>query len=135
MNTQAWLERCVEKTVVAPVDSQTRGTLLFALSTLGSLAHNLTFIQTLISEEMMQVSPFPFIEHLRKQGFEQGARENCITNILSVLAERFPMSDVQPIEQVLESIEELDHLTELHRTAVRTSSVETFLQALNATEV
>ena len=135
MNKEAWLERCVEKTVGAPVDPQTRGTLLFALSTLGSLAHNLTFIQTLISEEMMQVSPFPFIEHLRKQGFEQGARENCITNILSVLAERFPMSDVQPIGQVLESIEELDRLTELHRTAVRTSSVETFLQALNATEV
>jgi hypothetical protein len=130
MNTEAWLERCVEKTVVAPVDSQTRGTLLFALSTLGSLAHDLTFIQTLISEEMMQESPFPFIEHLRKQG----ARENCITNILSVLTERFPLSDVQPVEQALESISDIDRLTELHRTAVRTSSVEAFLQGLDASE-
>ena len=62
MNTEAWLERCVEKTVGAPVDTQTRGTLLFALSTLGSLAHDLTFIQKLISEEIMQESPY--YEHI-----------------------------------------------------------------------
>ena len=134
MNTEAWLERCVEKTVVAPVDSQTRGTLLFALSTLGSLAYDLTFLQTLISEEMMQESPFPFIEHLRKQGIEQGARETSIKNILSVLTERFPLSDVQPVEQALESIEDLEQLTELLRTAVRTASVEAFLQVLDASE-
>ncbi len=124
---EEWLERCVEKTVDAPVDTQTRGTLLFALSTLGSLEYDLTFIQTLISEEMMQKSPFPYIEHLRKQG----ARENSINFILSVLTERFPLSDVQPVEQALESILDLDRLTELHRTAVRTSSVETFLQGID----
>ena len=83
----------------------------------------------------MQKSPFPYIEHLRKQGFEQGARENSITNILSVLTERFPLSDVQPVEQALESVQDLDRLTELHRTAVRTSSVEAFLQGIDATEV
>ncbi len=131
MNTEAWLERCVEKTVSAPVDSQTRGTLLFALSTLSSLAYDLTFIQTLISEEMMQESPFPFIEHLRKQGIEQGARENCITNILSVLTKRFPLGDVQPVSVALESIEDLDRLTELHLTAIDTPNVEAFLQELN----
>ena len=127
VNTEAWLERCVEKTVAAPVDTQTRGTLLFALSTLGSLAHDLTFIQTLISEEMMQESPFPFIEHLRKQG----ARENSINNILSVLTERFPLSNMQPVEQALESILDLEQLTELLRAAVRTASVEAFLQGLD----
>jgi hypothetical protein len=58
MGTEVWLERCVEKTVVAPVDPQTRGTLLFALSTLGSLAHDLTFIQKLISEETRPMSRF-----------------------------------------------------------------------------
>ena len=127
MNKEAWLERCVEKTVGAPVDTQTRGTLLFALSTLGSLKYDLTFIQKLISEEMMQKSPFPYIEHLRKQG----ARETSINYILSVLTERFPLSDVQPVEQALESIQDFDRLTELHRTAVRTSSVETFLQGID----
>ncbi len=69
-----------------------------------------------------------------KQGINRGARENCVTNILSVLTERFPLSDVQPVEQALESILDLERLTELHRTAVRTSSVETFLQGLDASE-
>ena len=58
MNTEAWLERCVETTRSAPVDNQTRGTLLFALSTLSSLAHDPTFFQKHISAEMMQESPF-----------------------------------------------------------------------------
>lgn len=84
-NPETWLERCVEKTVVAPVDTQTRGTLLFALSTLGSLTYDLTFIQELISEEMMQESPFPFIEHLRKQG----SREMAINNICLCLQSVF----------------------------------------------
>ena len=128
MRTEVWLERCVEKTVVAPVDPQTRGTLLFALSTLGSLAHDLTFIQKLISEEMMRESPF--IEHL----MQKGARENSINNIQSVLTTRFPQSDVQDVEHALESIQDIDRLTELHRRAVQTPSVEAFLQALNGSE-
>ena len=136
MNTEVWLRKCVEKTEAAPVDTQTRGTLLFALSTLGSIAHDLTFLQKLISEEMMQESPF--IEHLiqkySEQGIEQGSREMSTKNILSVLTERFPQSDVQPVEQALESIQDIDRLTELHRTAVKTPSLEAFLQTLNASE-
>ena len=131
INKDAWLERCVEKTVGALVDTQTRGTLLFALSTLGSLEYDLTFIQKLISEEMMQKSPFPYIEHLRKQG----ARETSINYILSVLTKRFQLSDVQPVADALESIDDLDHLTELFHTAIDISSVEVFLQEIDGTEV
>ncbi len=129
MGTEVWLQKCVEKTEAAPVDTQTRGTLLFALSTLGSLAHDLTFLQELISEEMMRESPF--IEHL----MQKGARENSINNIQSVLTTRFPQSDVQGVEHALESIQDIDRLTELHRRAVQTPSVEAFLQALNGSEV
>ncbi len=133
MNTEAWLERCVEKTIVAPADSQTRGTLLFALSMFGGLVHDPSFFDELISEEMMQESPY--YELLAQRIYERSARETSINNILSVLTERFPLSDVQPVEQALESISDLERLTELHRTAVRTSSVETFLQGLDASEV
>ena len=129
MNTEVWLRKCVEKTEAAPVDTQTRGTLLFALSTLGSIAYDLTFLQKLISEEMMQESPF--IEHL----MQKGARENSINNIQSVLTKRFPQSNVQPIEHALESIQDIDLLTELHLIAIDTPSVEAFLQELNASEV
>ena len=136
INTEAWLERCVEKTVTAPVDTQTRGTLLFAMSTLGSLAYDLSFLQKLISEEMMRESPF--IEHLMQkgvdQGYELGSRETSIKNILSVLTERFPLSDIQPVSDALESILDLDRLTELLRTAVQTVSVESFMQELDGSE-
>ena len=128
MDAETWLEKCVEKTVGAPVDSQTRGTLLFAMTTLSSLVHDLTFLQRLISEEMMR--EFPFIEYLK----QQGARETSIKNILSVLTIRFPQSDVQPVEQSLESIQDIDRLAELHRTAVKIPNVEVFLQELNGSE-
>ena len=130
MNTEVWLRKCVEKTEAAPVDTQTRGTLLFALSMLGSLAHDLTFLQKLISEEIMQESPF--YEHIIQRGIEQGSREMSVKNILSVLTERFPQSDVQPVEQALESIQDIDRLTKLLLTAIDTPSVEAFLQELNA---
>ena len=129
MNTEVWLQKCVEKTEAAPVDTQTRGTLLFALSTLGSLAHDLTFLQKLISEEMMRESPF--IEHL----MQKGARENSINNIQSVLTTRFPQSDVQDVEHALESIQDLEYLSTLLLTAIDTPSVEAFLQTLNGSGV
>ena len=80
----------------------------------------------------------PFIEYLiqkySEQGIEQGSREMSIKDIFTVLTERFPQSDVQPVEQALESIQDIDRLTELHRTAVKTPSLEAFLQTLNASE-
>ena len=75
----------------------------------------------------MQESPFPYIEHLRKQG----ARDTFINNIQSVLTKRFPLSDVQPVAEALESIDDLDHLTDLHLTAIDIPSVEAFLQEID----
>ena len=82
---------------------------------------------------MMQESPF--IEHLIQKYIKQGAREMAMKSIQSVLTKRFPQSNVQPIEQALESIQDLDRLTELHLTAIDTPSVEAFLQALNGSEL
>ena len=96
----------------------------------GGLVHDPSFFDELISEEMMQESPY--YEHIIKRGIEQGARENSINNILSVLTKRFPLSDVQPVSEALESIEDLDRLTELHLTAIDISGVEAFLQRLDA---
>ncbi len=132
LNTEAWLQKCVETTESAQVDSQTRGTLLFALSTLGSLTYDANLFQKLISEEMMQESPF--IELIMQRYIEQGSREMSVKHILSILTERFPLSDTEPVAEVLEPIQDLDRLTELHRIAVRTSSVETFLQEVETSE-
>ena len=77
----------------------------------------------------------PFIEYLMQKYSEQGAREMSVKNILTVLTERFPQSDVQPVAQALESIQDIDRLTELHLMTIDTPSVEAFLQALDASEV
>ncbi len=74
---------------------------------------------------------FPYIEYLK----QQGAREISIKNTLSILTVRFPNSDVQPVAEALESIENLDRLTELLRSAVKTPSIDRYLQALNGSEV
>ena len=39
MTAEAWVEKCIDTTLAAKVDSKTRSTLLFALSLYGSLAH------------------------------------------------------------------------------------------------
>ena len=56
----------------------------------------------------------PYYEIVIPRGVERGVRETSINNILSVLAERFPQSDVQPVAEALESIQDIDRLTELH---------------------
>ena len=133
MEAETWLENCVEKIEAAPVDTQTRGTLLFALSLLGGLVHDPSFFEKMLSEEMMQESPY--YEIVIQRGVQQGARENSINNILSVLTERFPNSDVQSVAEGLESIENLEHLTELHRRAVKTPSIDRYLQELHTSDV
>lgn len=136
MNTEEWLQKCVEKTINASVDTQTRGTLLFPLSTIGGLVHDPYLFQRLISEEIMQESPFYQLVKQQgiEKGIEQGARNMSIKHILSVLSKRFPNHDVKDVEHALESILDIDRLTELHLTAVDTPSVETFKQALNGSK-
>ena len=129
METETWLRRCIEATESAPVDNQTRGTLLFALSTLGSLVHDPVFFEKFISEEMMQESPF--YEIIIQRGIEQGSREMSIKNILSVLTKRFPQQDMQQVAEALDAITSLDRLMQLIDIAVDTPSVETFLTVLN----
>ena len=119
VNTEAWLQKCVERTQSAPVDAQTRGTLLFALSILGGLTYDPNLFQKLISEEMMQESPI--VERIMQRGIERGSLQVCIKNILSVLTERFPLSDTAPVAEILEPIQDLDRLSELLRIAVQWS--------------
>ena len=87
---------------------------------------------------MMQESPFyeiiiqRGIEQGIKRGIEQGSREMSIKNILSVLTKRFPQQDMQQVAEALDAIISLERLIQLFDTAVDTSSVETFLEVLNA---
>lgn len=133
LTSAEWVEACVSKTYDAPVDSETRATLLYALSLLGSLAHDPELFQQLISEEIMQESPFYEIVLQRgiEQGIEQGARETGIKNILTVLRTRFPESDIHPVAVDLQTIPDITRLDQLLNTALLASNFNDFLQALD----
>ena len=73
---------------------------------------------------------FPYIEHLK----QRGAREMSIKNTLSVLTKRFPQQDVQPVRTVLESIDDLDHLSDLHLMSIDIGSLEEFLRVLTTSD-
>jgi len=70
-------------------------------------------------------------EALIEQGIERGSREMSIHNIFSVLGERFPQADVEPVRQALETVPNLTKLMELHRIALHIASVEAFLHAID----
>ncbi|RKU27684.1 hypothetical protein C6497_10695 [Candidatus Poribacteria bacterium] len=74
----------------------------------------------------------PFYELIIQRGIEQGSRETYVKNILIILTRRFPLEDVQPVVKVLESIRDLDRLSEIHLSAIDTPSVAAFLQELDS---
>ena len=74
-------------------------------------------------------------EALIEQGIERGAREMSIHNIFTVLSERFSQAEVEPVRDALETVSDLTRLTELFRTALHISSVEAFLQMIDALDV
>lgn len=144
MDTEAWVQCCVEKTYTAAVDEEMRATLLFGLSVFGSLAHSPDMFQRLISEEIMRESPF--YEQMMKrwleegkqkgieQGIERGARETTIENTLAVIAERFPFAEITPLRSTLEAIADLNRLKHLSLTASLAPSFEAFEYKLRASE-
>ncbi len=137
MSPDAWIAACVAKTYDAPVDAETRSTLLFALSLLGSLAHSPELFQQLISEEIMQESPFYEVVLQRgitrgiEQGIARGARETTIKNILTVLDTRFPESDTRSAATALEAILDRERLDQLLNTALVAATFNDFWQALH----
>jgi len=107
MTPEAWVEKCVQTTQQASVDTETRGTLLFALSLFGSLVHPPELFQNPISEAIMQESPF--YERVRQQWIEQGATHAKREAVLKLLSHRFG-SVPQPIAN---HIAQLRHIAQL----------------------
>ena len=142
MTSQAWVETCIEATKAAPVDSQTRGTLLYALSVFGALVHPPELFQDPTLEAIMQESPVyerviqrgieQGIERGIEQGIEQGARQAMIENILAVLQARFTDADVNALIPRLEAIEDLNRLKQLNLNASLAPSFRAFRHELEA---
>ncbi|MDE0689505.1 MAG: hypothetical protein OXI61_15165 [Candidatus Poribacteria bacterium] len=134
MTSHAWVETCIEMTKAAPVDNQTRGTLLYALSVFGGLVHPPEFFQDPVLEAIMQESPIyeRVIQRGIEQGIEQGARQTMIENILAVLEARFTDAAVNTLIPRLEAIEDLNRLKQLNLSASLAKSFRAFQEDLEA---
>ena len=84
----------------------------------------------------------PFIQEILKEaredamasgierGLERGQKKCAIDLILDMLNEQFPDDEVHELEPVLEEIDELERLKQLHRSVSKVQSYEEFKQEL-----
>ncbi len=133
---KAWVERCIETTKAAPVDSRTRGTLLYALSVFGGLIHPPELFQDGKLEALMRESPVyetviqRGIQQGIEQGIEQGKKEHAVEAILTVLEVRFQTDVAEKLKPFLSTIDDLQRLDHLHRVAAQASDIDAFTQVL-----
>ena len=129
---EAWVERCIETTKAAPVDSRTRGTLLYALSVFGGLIHPPELFQDGILEALMKESPVyeSVIQRGIQQGIEQGKKEQAVEAILTVLEVKFQIDVAKKLKPFLSEIDDLQRLDHLHRVAAQASNIDAFTQVL-----
>ncbi len=72
------------------------------------------------------------IEYWTEQARQQSARESTRKHIFEVLALRLQPDTAQTFKPVLEAIDDLQHLEQLHRAAILAENVEDFQRALDA---
>ncbi len=121
---KAWIERCIETTKAAPVDSRTRGTLLYALSVFGGLIHPSEFFQDGKLEALMRESPVyeAVIQRGRQQGIEEGRINEKRTDVLKIVQYRF----AEKSDTVLNEISAIDDLAHLDDLFDQVLTAETF---------
>ena len=71
-----------------------------------------------------------FTEQGIEQGIEQGERKGVLASLVDVLESRFQTSEVEVLKSTLGNIEEIQHLRELLREAVRVSTLDEFKRIL-----
>ena len=138
MDSGAWLRECVRVADTLPMDEPDKPDYLSSLAILSGLILNFQTIRQIILEETMYESSV--IQHFTEQGIkqgieqgiEQGERKGAIESLLDVLNVRFQSSEVQTLNPIIESIEELPHLRELLREAVQVSSLDEFRRILSS---
>jgi hypothetical protein len=102
---------------------------LGSLAVLGNLIYDAQTILEIISEETMQQPSI--VEHVAPLAREQGARETTRENIFEILAIRLQPDAAETFKPMLEVIDDLQRLKQLHRAAILAESPEDFTQALN----
>ena len=120
MDPENWVRECIDATRAVPVDQRTQADLLFALYLFGSIVYDPQFFKRRIPEELMRES----------KGYQLMLRENTIEHIIALLEQQFHTQAVRALTPMLQNIDDLERLKELHLAAARVPNIEAFTQEL-----
>ena len=120
MNLERWVQECVNTTMTVPIEQRIQADLLYAISIFGCIVHNTELYQRLIPEELMRESKF----------YQLMLRENTIEHIIALLEQQFHTEAVRALTPMLQNIDDLERLKELHLAAARVPNIENFAQKL-----
>jgi len=134
VDSASWLRRCVHATRGLPLAAAVTVDMLGGLAILSGLEHGSATIHRIISEEGLMdaiMRESSFAQYILEQGIEQGERKSTLENILDVLETRFGLGEARSLSDRLASIDDLQRLKQLHRTAIRAASMDEFRQVLD----
>ena len=72
------------------------------------------------------------VQHFTERGIQQGQRQQSIEYVLDVLEIRFHSSAAETLKPAIETIEDLQLLKQLHRSAMQAPNLDEFKQILTS---
>ncbi|MCE2416773.1 hypothetical protein J4G07_22595, partial [Candidatus Poribacteria bacterium] len=120
MDSERWVQACIDATRATPVDQQTQADLLYAISVFGSIVYDPQLFKQRIPEELMRESKF----------YQLMLRETTIEHIIALLEQQFHTETVRALTPMLQNIDDLERLKELLLAVPRVPNIETFTQKL-----
>ena len=126
MVAEQWLRRCVQTADTLPLDGTNKSNFFTDIAILSGLIHDSQTITTIISEETMYESSI--VQHFT----ERGQRQQSIEYVLDILEIRFHPSAAETLKPAIETIEDLQLLRQLHRSAMQAPNLDEFKQTLTS---
>ena len=121
VDDEAWLRQCVNRAQAVPMDEALKVSYLVDLAILSGLVYKSETIRTIIAEETMYESSI--VQYFTEKGIEQGSRERAVEDLLDVLEIRFAVGATDPLAARIRSIEDLQRLKQLFRSAIQAPSL------------
>ena len=142
-DSETWLRKCINATDALPLDESIKVDILGDLMILSGLGYESTIINRIFLQEgfmdaiMRESTSAQYImkqsrEEGIEQGIERGQRKSTLEGLIDVLEIRFGLSEAHPIADRIATIDDLQRLKQLHRTAIQVSSLAAFEQVLDA---
>ncbi len=141
MASRAWLRHCMHTAHARPMATPAKADYLAGMSLLSGLVYAPETISDIVSKEGMMdlIRESSFAQYLTRQGveqgiekgIEQGVEQGLRESILAVLETRFDLPASHPLTARIETIDNVQRLKALLRTAVKVSSPEEFGQLLD----